>query len=381
MKRILTFAAVSSILLALFLSLRQDFSANASPVTEIVTECDVARQVENTGPTNNWVLYTRAGTPATAGVFVTGPAASPAGSGSFQTTTTTGSEKVFLFNFDHVGKTLGEIDDISYSTYRTAGSGQQVTSLNVVIDFNGPDVAGGFSTLVFEPVYNTAQGAVANDVWQTWTADGSGRWWSTQPINGQPAGAIIANMRTWDQIVENNPDATILGGVGLNQGSGNGGLVTSSDAFLFDETLYDFEFDIDGDCVADSVDNCPFVPNPGQEDGDNDTIGDACDSDVDNDGVNNGDDNCPAVPNADQADFDGDGAGDACDADIDGDGVGNDTDLCPFTPVGTVVGSTGCPAAVNADQCKNGGWMNLTRLNGTSFKNQGDCVSYTKNGK
>ena len=28
------------------------------------------------------------------------------------------------------------------------------------------------------------------------------------------------------------------------------------------------------------------------------------------------------------------------------------------------------------DQCKGGGWMNLTDNNGSSFKNQGDCVSY-----
>lgn len=35
----------------------------------------------------------------------------------------------------------------------------------------------------------------------------------------------------------------------------------------------------------------------------------------------------------------------------------------------------------NANACKNNGWQTLTRLNGTSFKNQGDCVSYVQNGK
>jgi hypothetical protein len=35
----------------------------------------------------------------------------------------------------------------------------------------------------------------------------------------------------------------------------------------------------------------------------------------------------------------------------------------------------------NMNQCKNGAWVYLARMNGTLFKNQGDCVSYTNNGK
>lgn len=31
--------------------------------------------------------------------------------------------------------------------------------------------------------------------------------------------------------------------------------------------------------------------------------------------------------------------------------------------------------------CKKGGWSSLTRADGSTFKNQGDCVSYTQNGK
>jgi hypothetical protein len=46
---------------------------------------------------------------------------------------------------------------------------------------------------------------------------------------------------SWSDIVAANPDATILGGVGVNQGSGNPGLVTDVDAFSFDGTTYDFE--------------------------------------------------------------------------------------------------------------------------------------------
>jgi hypothetical protein len=33
------------------------------------------------------------------------------------------------------------------------------------------------------------------------------------------------------------------------------------------------------------------------------------------------------------------------------------------------------------DECKNGGWKTLVRVNGTSFKNQGDCIQYVNTGK
>jgi hypothetical protein len=42
----------------------------------------------------------------------------------------------------------------------------------------------------------------------------------------------------------------------------------------------------------------------------------------------------------------------------------------------------GGPAtATNKDQCKNNGWQNVVRANGTTFKNQGDCIQYANTGK
>jgi hypothetical protein len=36
---------------------------------------------------------------------------------------------------------------------------------------------------------------------------------------------------------------------------------------------------------------------------------------------------------------------------------------------------------VDKDDCKGDGWRNLTRPDGTPFRNQGDCVSYSNNGR
>ena len=36
--------------------------------------------------------------------------------------------------------------------------------------------------------------------------------------------------------------------------------------------------------------------------------------------------------------------------------------------------------ATDKDECKNGGWADLTREDGSSFKNQGDCIQYVNTG-
>ena len=124
-----------------------------------------------------------------------------------------------------------------------------------------------------------------------------------------------------------------------------GGVYTADNPNEIDSRIGDpCDIDDDDDDVADEAidnladlpgatsllaDNCPFNPNPGQEDQDTDDIGDICDPDVDGDLFRDkddelnpvGDDNCPLDFNPGQEDFDNDGDGDVCDEDDDNDGI------------------------------------------------------------
>ncbi|MBI5497266.1 MAG: thrombospondin type 3 repeat-containing protein [Deltaproteobacteria bacterium] len=131
--------------------------------------------------------------------------------------------------------------------------------------------------------------------------------------------------------------------------------------------------DLDGDDVADSLDNCVILSNPAQEDTDTATPGgDACDSqDPDNDGIcadgatathcaQGADgsprvDNCPLAANPTQVDTDDDGDGDACDPDDDDDGI---CDPGQATAEARCTGSDNCPLIPNVTQVD-------TDLNGT----------------
>jgi hypothetical protein len=56
-----------------------------------------------------------------------------------------------------------------------------------------------------------------------------------------------------------------------------------------------------------------------------------------------------------------------------------ETDLVDFN--GTTYDFEPYLTASNKDQCKDAGWQTAHRADGSTFKNQGDCVSYTNNGR
>ena len=233
-----------SITIALILLFTLRFSnAAADTTTNItVTSSDVGTSWFSGSPAD-----TRSGGAVS---FISGPATAPLGAGSLQMTTTdaygTSQAKAQLFNYSYIGTPLANIDALSYSAYKSStstNSAAQTMGLNMEIDAGD---GAGFTTLVYEPVYQPAGvGAIATDTWQTWNAfnGGNGIWWSTHTIPGVCAFTCYVS---WSTIVAHNHNATVLGGLGFNVGSGWVGQFSgNADALTVgvsgNTKIYDFE--------------------------------------------------------------------------------------------------------------------------------------------
>lgn len=58
----------------------------------------------------------------------------------------------------------------------------------------------------------------------------------------------------------------------------------------------------------------------------------------------------------------------------------NAADAAGNMATSTVTYSVQYRVPLTKDDCKNGGWQNLTRADGSAFRNQGDCIQYVNNG-
>jgi hypothetical protein len=155
--------------------------------------------------------------------------------------TTLGNDKANALTGDFAGKPLSAITALSYRSFVEATDEKtpfHAPALNITVDSNGLDAAGGFATLVWEPVYT--EESTAHDVWISRSPlTSTGGWWSPANKPETPLG-FINEKASWDDLLLAMPNATV-GAIGINQGGGNAGLVAQVDLLTVNTTVYDFE--------------------------------------------------------------------------------------------------------------------------------------------
>lgn len=161
----------------------------------------------------------------------------PYPSGALQLTTdsTTAAKAQYM----HAGSgSINDVTELSYYTKQVSGPPTADPSYQL-----GINTAGGFTTLVFEPYWNTAQGPVVNGVWQKWNV-ASGLFWSSKTVtcsNGVlVAGAGGPPLYTLQQVQTMCPEATVVD-FGVNIGTYNPDYVVRTDGVDFNGTTYNFE--------------------------------------------------------------------------------------------------------------------------------------------
>jgi hypothetical protein len=186
----------------------------------------------------------------TLGSFVTGPATTPAGTGSAEVGLTT-NDRTNLATFAFQGITLSSIASLQYSAFSHSGvaGANESPYLVMNVDFNG--TGSWQKRIVFVPADN---GAVPQDSWNTYDAINGGNALWVYSGATWPGSAIPGSTpRTWNDILTSYPGIRILpldGHVGIRTGEpGPTGYTADIDKFVIgittgtntQTTTYDFE--------------------------------------------------------------------------------------------------------------------------------------------
>lgn len=219
----------------------------ASPAGWEISNYDAPTDTASAAPT----------TSGTRGQFVNGPAAPPAGSGSFnQIVGSNGDDAQRIRTSAYNGLPLSSISELKYSTYVTNNNGGQATYVQLFVDQDGDGSTDDI--LFFEPVYqNGGYGTIhPNDTvpnqcslspycvtlntWQSWDAK-SGGWWSLNESGGGPPlitlAAYVAE-HPGARLATDSPALRFTAGFGGLAWEGFNGNV---DKVIVNGTTYDFE--------------------------------------------------------------------------------------------------------------------------------------------
>lgn len=170
----------------------------------------------------------------------------PTGALQLSTDSTNSAKATYMHT---AGTALGDVTTLSYSTYQQTASsatGDPSYQLAVCLAGYNNNTCDGFTTLVYEPYWNTTSQTVEANTWQTWDAY-SGQWWSSSttsdPANtgcSVTAGHGGSPFYSLADLSTACPNAMVVG-FGVNVGTFNPSYVTEVDGIVFNSYTYDFE--------------------------------------------------------------------------------------------------------------------------------------------
>lgn len=155
--------------------------------------------------------------------------------------------KAGLYTHTMLGAPLRKVYTLQYWTYQAVtvppSPPHADASFQLQIDVNGA-AAGGFTTLVFEPYWNTQQGPIVTGAWQKWDVD-QGLFWSSRTVTDVPTCALVSGaggppLYTLAMVQTGCPNAVVVG-IGVNVGTFNPGYTVATDGVRFNSTEYDFQ--------------------------------------------------------------------------------------------------------------------------------------------